>query len=393
MNRLLQTPINRILKTRGTAENLKFAQDPTKKMLMNNVRFLEDPKNDRKLILIGTTNTSTLLAERTKQIIEAAKPDKVLVETDADWFAALRKINEIEPVRKNEEAQSSYPYALRLGHFENTPRNLYFKLKFYLWAFNASFVFPLQDSTGSWFRPGLETFNVAKWASDNKKEILYSGQMFNDTIIEALKNERQMYLVKFILRAFTGKNNMWNSEYKGYTKQVAVHGVQNWSESMDEEKLGWLINLYQMVLPEQKKILIDNEDERLFNIIYSKMNGKVNLALVNLWHLPGIEFHWKHTTQTETLPPLINPIGDFDIDEYMLAKNMNEYLRRVKAHKSKTEPAVTSDYLTQYNKQNTEFERERHVFFAGYDDPELEHGLYNDENKDVKNLPYKIKHH
>jgi len=54
---------------------------------------------------------------------------------------------------------------------------------------------------------------------------------------------------------------------------------------------------------------------------------------------------------------------------------------------------VTSNYILQYHKMTTEPERDRHVFFQGWNDPDLEHGLYNDENKNVKELPYKLEHH
>lgn len=40
---------------------------------------LEDPANKRKLYLIGTTNSSTKLAYRTKELIEKVNPDSVFV--------------------------------------------------------------------------------------------------------------------------------------------------------------------------------------------------------------------------------------------------------------------------------------------------------------------------
>jgi len=40
---------------------------------------LEDPKNNRKLYLIGTTHSSTKLAYRTKELIEKVNPDSVFV--------------------------------------------------------------------------------------------------------------------------------------------------------------------------------------------------------------------------------------------------------------------------------------------------------------------------
>lgn len=35
----------------------------------NTMKVLKDPKSDRELYLIGTTNSSTLLAHRTKELI------------------------------------------------------------------------------------------------------------------------------------------------------------------------------------------------------------------------------------------------------------------------------------------------------------------------------------
>lgn len=68
-------------------------------------------------------------------------------------------------------------------------------------------------------------------------------------------------------------------------------------------------------------------------------------------------------------------------------------MRRVASKNSKSEPAVTCNYILQYHKMTTEPERERHVFFEGWNDPELEHGLYNNENEGVKFLPYKLEKH
>lgn len=45
----------------------------------NTLKVLEDPKNGRKLFLIGTTHASTILAYRTKALLEKLKPDSVFV--------------------------------------------------------------------------------------------------------------------------------------------------------------------------------------------------------------------------------------------------------------------------------------------------------------------------
>ena len=44
------------------------------------------------------------------------------------------------------------------------------------------------------------------------------------------------------------------------------------------------------------------------------MEGKHLFALVNMWNMPGVESHWRNTTDTLEKKEFINPIGDFDIN-------------------------------------------------------------------------------
>jgi hypothetical protein len=280
-----------------------------------------------------------------------------------------------------------------MNRFENIPRNLVFKAKFYTWLFAASRILPYSDETAHILKPGHEAFNVAKWATENKKDLVFAGDMFNNAVIEALKNEPRMFVLTLLYRLLIGRNSHWHAEFFSNIREISMNGLQAFTENMDQSRLEWTLKVYESVIPHQKKILIEDEDERLFTSIFHNLDGKVNLALVNAWHLPGIERHWRHTTGTEGPKEFINPIGDFDIEEDMQTQVINDFLRRVKSKKAKSEPAVTSNYLANYNKQNTEAERERHVFFQGYDDPELEHGLFNDENANVKDLPYEHKDH
>lgn len=52
----------------------------------NTVTTLKDNKHGRTLTLIGTTNSSTTLAYRTKNLLEEIKPDAVYVQTSYDWW-------------------------------------------------------------------------------------------------------------------------------------------------------------------------------------------------------------------------------------------------------------------------------------------------------------------
>lgn len=62
----------------------------------NTLTVLEDPKNNRKLYLIGTTNSSTKLAYRTKELIEKENPDSVFVQTNKKWIKLAQTIKNVD---------------------------------------------------------------------------------------------------------------------------------------------------------------------------------------------------------------------------------------------------------------------------------------------------------
>jgi len=63
--------------------------------------------------------------------------------------------------------------------------------------------------------------------------------------------------------------------------------------------------------------------------------------------------------------------------------------------KTKSEPATSQKYITQYTDTTHEHERARHAFFQGASDPHLNHALYNEENKNVEYLSEEMRgeHH
>ena len=113
---------------------------------------------------------------------------------------------------------------------------------------------------------------------------------------------------------------------------------------------------------------------------------------MNQWHLPGIEYYWRHSTGTEEPLRFINPVGDMELSKWAEYDEMNEIQRRLHSKNSRSEPSIGNSYHTHYHKTIVESERERHCFFDGAHDSHLEHGLYNDENKDVTYKKY-LDHH
>jgi pheromone shutdown protein TraB len=93
---------------------------------------LEDPKHHRQLFLIGTTNSSTMLAERTKDLINREKPDSVFVQTNEQWWDIVKQLQGVNTQRE----MNNYHQVLRATQewqTDNAPRGLIFKARFYPW--------------------------------------------------------------------------------------------------------------------------------------------------------------------------------------------------------------------------------------------------------------------
>ena len=394
MKNLLKAPTGRILRNQNFNAHFNNPNYIRNSQFDNTVRFLEDKKNGRKLVLVGTLNSSDILAQRTSKLIKDINPDSVFVQTNKNWYDKLLKNN--NQIMSNKEIYDLTKNDL----FENVklsldPRDFIFKTRFLSWIGVLNLLYSLPTKNSHPFTPGLETFKALDFAKKNDKQISYGSTIFSKSNLTALEHEKRLNFIDVVLRASFRNNKVsyYKSELEDEYAQMCIHGWENYSESVDTIKMNLLTKIIQRIIPYQKELLIDKTNETVFRELYENMDGKIIFAVVNQWNLEGIEALWRHTTDTEKKEEFINPIGDLNINGIMESGVVNDYLRRRNSKIGKTEPAVTTDYITFYHKQTTEPERERHSFFLGWDDPELEHSLYNDENKNVEYLPYKFHGH
>lgn len=70
------------------------------------------------------------------------------------------------------------------------------------------------------------------------------------------------------------------------------------------------------MFPQLKRIFVDKKDEELFQKI-DKCGGQRVVAVVNQWHMEGIEHMWCHAygqnPRSVQFEGEINPIGDMDL--------------------------------------------------------------------------------
>ena len=215
-----------------------------------------------------------------------------------------------------------------------------------------------------------------KWAIEeaqkNGSKLVFGGQEIDASTFSAFRVEKRMDLLPLYLRWFSAfQNARWKSEHKDNYRLLAVLGGEGYAEICDKYRVNWFIKLFELFAPLQKNILIDQRDTDLFYSIYRDCPGEKIVAVVNHWHVPGIEAHWRHTTGTEIKAEPINPIGDFDIEKLLEQDIVNEALREFTSKLTKSEPADTENYLLNYHKKNMEAERSRSIHFLGHDDPHM----------------------
>lgn len=128
-----------------------------------------------------------------------------------------------------------------------------------------------------------------------------------------------------------------------------VRGGEAFAESMDRSRINFLVGLLDKSAPLQKKILIDMRDTRIFRDLYD-LKAKNIVAVVNQWHMEGIETHWRRATGTEPVKANLSPIADMDIDAVQEKLLVNEFLREYTSEVTKSEPASWQDYSTGYHK-------------------------------------------
>ena len=74
----------------------------------NTMTVLEDPQNNRTLHLIGTTNSSTTLAYRTKKLVENLRPDFLYVQADTTWWNFAKNLEvSLEKLSSNLDSNSA----------------------------------------------------------------------------------------------------------------------------------------------------------------------------------------------------------------------------------------------------------------------------------------------
>lgn len=147
----------------------------------------------------------------------------------------------------------------------------------------------------------------------------------------------------FPLMLWRARHMLFNStlgrEFTDFKMVLMARGGEAFAESFDKYRANYLIYLLNRVAPNQKQVIIDTKDELLFEKIYQSKSNKI-VAVVNQWHVTGIEERWRRITNTINQDPLLSPIADMDIDALQEKYLINQFLKDRASKIGRTEPAT-----------------------------------------------------
>lgn len=153
----------------------------------------------------------------------------------------------------------------------------------------------------NFFTPGLETYFACRYACRNNIRKYYGGVEFDPQTIEAFRLQPDLYPHTFIYRfcrILAGQANSLTNEHSDFVDTMEARGGEAFAESIDRSRINFLVGFLNKLAPKQKKILVDERDIRIFSDIYNMKGHKNIVAVVNQWHMEGIETHWRRQTKT-----------------------------------------------------------------------------------------------
>lgn len=320
-----------------------------------------DPYNGSELYIIGTLNSSNILANRTRRLIDEIKPDTVFIQTSEEWWKIAKHLTFV----KSQQEMTKAHEQTSLKKLGGVPAELCKKpslamLKFHIFNFffKRNMALPIEYNP---FVPGLEIKYTLEEAEKLNAKIVYLGTEFNEATKNRFFHEKRTTILKAIINTFRLPKR-YQFEIIDFSAKLSNSNIETFIEgNADSKQVSWFIGVLEKLFPEIKRIIVDRRDEDIFKQIIEN-KGKKNVVVVNQHHMEGIESHWcnafglKPTFNTYSTDP-INPIGDMDLRRQLYNKMYHVISREVKSSRSRSSPASLTDEINIYHREfNHQFE-------------------------------------
>ena len=318
--------------------------------------------NDRELFLVGSMNSSTMLARRTRKLIQEVKPDAVMVMTSPEWWDSARLI---EGVHSQEDFDMYYNEVLKNIDDFDVDTSWFRGSVFWIRILLMKIFLKMTYLPGSHFRfyePGLEIKYACEEAEKLGAELHFLGAEMNNITWHRLYHDTKFTILSTIKRMNEFGGSRWAVEAMDNLKKMQMTTPSQFTEvCCDSYTINWYIKNLELNFPSLKNILVDKRDMALYKYITRKTKGKRILAVVNQWHMEGIEHLWAHEfgqlPRSQKIIEEIDPIGDMNLHKGLFDVLYNALHRKIKTAHSNTTPSSYSNMMNTYHReQNWQYE-------------------------------------
>lgn len=208
-------------------------------VLESTLIHLTEPFDNTEVFIVGTTNKSDILANRTKKLIQEVKPDVVFVQTSKDWWKGAQMLNHVKSQDEMELADKE----LSQTHQEQLGLNgriLAYKLRMFFFNIFSKFLFAIPQDFNP-FQPGLEVKFALEEAHKNGSKTVFLGPEFDKNTKARLYHETRFTLFKSILNAWRMYGGTaYVIELREMRDQINSHGIKKFLESScDQYFINW----------------------------------------------------------------------------------------------------------------------------------------------------------
>lgn len=132
-------------------------------------------------------------------------------------------------------------------------------------------------------------YHALKYAEKSGAKSIFGGGEYDAETLDALKISKGLSPFSLHYRKFKMLSLANTDTYAlfDFFNTAQVRGGEAFAESMDRSRANFMVYLFSRLAPNQKKILVDLRDERIFRDLYAT-KSKTIVAVVNQWHVQGV---------------------------------------------------------------------------------------------------------
>jgi hypothetical protein len=210
-------------------------------------------------------------------------------------------------------------YREELGRAGELEWNVKDSLYYYRRLLMSMFIHQTLRTPWDWhhlFVPGLEIKFALDYAEASKSQIFFAGEEFNRETHMRLKMQKELDVIwPFIKHVFT-QNQHWRYEVSDAGRLLQFCSLKDLAENhFNKDVVSWWVRYFERMFPGQKQSLVDQRDEEMFVAIERNMKGAKKLAVVNQWHMEGVEKLWRLSHGIVEARPATSGSEDFPLAE------------------------------------------------------------------------------